>query len=106
MVLGMHVEGYKQPLERKLSLPGEMGHATFKMVIDSMAKQHQITEYEQVMANKLAWVLTGGKTAPSVPVSERYLLDLEREAFMWLCRQEKTQERMQYFLMNNKPLRN
>jgi 3-hydroxyacyl-CoA dehydrogenase len=106
MVLAMVLEGYKQPLERKLALPGEMGYATFKMVIDSMAKQHQITEYEQVMANKLAWVLTGGKTSPNVPVGERYLLDIEREAFMWLCRQEKTQERMGYFLTNNKPLRN
>ena len=106
MVLGMALAGYTQPMERKLSLPGEMGYGTFKMVIDSMAKQHQITEYEQEMATKLSRVLTGGKTSPTVPVSEQYLLDLEREVFIDLCKQEKTQERMQFFLMNNKPLRN
>ncbi len=106
MVLGMALAGYTQPMERKLSLPGEMGFGTFKMVIDSMAKQHQITEYEQEMATKLSRVLTGGKTSPTVPVSEQYLLDLEREVFIDLCKQEKTQERMQFFLMNNKPLRN
>ncbi|MBN2497420.1 MAG: crotonase [Deltaproteobacteria bacterium] len=106
MVQAMHLEGYTQPLPRKVHLPGEMGHATFRMVIDSMAKQHQITEYEQEMANKLAWVLCGGKTSQNIPVSEQYLLDLEREVFIDLCRQEKTQERMQFFLMNNKPLRN
>jgi 3-hydroxyacyl-CoA dehydrogenase len=83
-----------------------MGYATFKMVTDSMAKQHQITKYEQVMANKLAWVLCGGDTSQNLSVSEEYILELEREAFMALCREEKTQERMQYFLMNNKPLRN
>jgi 3-hydroxyacyl-CoA dehydrogenase len=106
MVQAMHLEGYQQPLERKLKLPGLMGWATFRMVIDSMAKQHQITEYEQFMAEKLAWVLSGGKTSENVAVSEQYLLDIEREVFVELLKQEKTQERMQYLLMNNKPLRN
>ncbi len=106
MVQAMHLEGYQQPMPRKLKLPGEFGYATFKMVIDSMAKQHQITEYEQFMAEKLAWVLCGGKTSQNVAVSEQYLLDLEREVFVELCKQEKTQERMQHILMKNKPLRN
>ena len=90
MVQAMALEGYKQPQQRKLPLPGEMGYATFRMVIDSMAKQHQITEHEQVMASKLAWVLCGGKTSQAVPVSEQYLLDLEREAFCFLLGTPKT----------------
>jgi 3-hydroxyacyl-CoA dehydrogenase len=106
MVMAMSLEGYQQPLPRKLRLPGQMGFATFKMVIDSMCKQHQITGHEQVMAEKLAWVLCGGKTSTSVPVSEQYVLDLEREAFMQLLGMPKTQERMQHFLLKGKPLRN
>ncbi len=106
MVRAMHLEGYKPAQPRKLKLPGSFGYATFKMVIDSMAKQHQITEYEQYMAEKLAWVLCGGKTCENVAVSEQYLLDIEREAFVELLHQEKTQERMQHMLMKNKPLRN
>ena len=105
-VLAMHMEGYKQPMERKLRLPGRNGYATFKMVIDSMCKQHQITEYEQHLAERLSWVLCGGDTTENVEVSEQYLLDLEREVFVDLCKQEKTQERMQHMLMKNKPLRN
>ena len=106
MVQAMHLEGYRQPLPRKLKLPGENGYATFRMVIDSMCKQHQITEHEQVIAEKLAWVLCGGKTSQRLAVSEQYLLDLEREAFLFLLGTEKTQERISYFLMNGKPLRN
>ena len=106
MVQAMALEGYKQPVPRKLRLPGESGWATFRMVIDSMCKQHQITEHEQVMAEKIAWVLCGGKTSQTVPVSEQYLLDIEREAFCFLLGTPKTQERIQHFLMKGKPLRN
>jgi 3-hydroxyacyl-CoA dehydrogenase len=58
------------------------------------------------VGSKLAWVLCGGKTAPSVRMHEQQILDLEREAFLSLTGEEKTRERMQYMLMNNKPLRN
>ena len=63
-------------------------------------------EHDFTVAQKLAWVMMGGDTSPNVAVSEQYILDLEREAFMWLAGTEKTQARMQYMLMNNKPLRN
>jgi 3-hydroxyacyl-CoA dehydrogenase len=106
MVQAMHLEGYTQPLPRKIKLPGENGYATLRMVIDSMCKQHQITEHEQVIAEKLAWVLCGGKTGQNVGVSEQYLLDIEREAFLFLLGTEKTQERISHFLMKGKPLRN
>ena len=58
------------------------------------------------MGVELARVLTGGQTAATVHVSEEQLLDLEREAFLKLCGEEKTRERMMYMLQNNKPLRN
>ncbi|MBW1872049.1 MAG: hypothetical protein JRJ19_08300 [Deltaproteobacteria bacterium] len=106
MVQAMSLEGYQQPLPRKLKLPGEFGYATLKMVIDSMCKQHQITEHEQLMAEKLSWVLCGGRTSQNVAVSEQYLLDLEREAFLFLLGTEKSQERISHFLMKGKPLRN
>jgi len=106
LVQAMHLEGYQMPRRRKLALPGEMAHATFRMVIDSMCKQHQITEHEQVIAEKLAWVLCGGKTRPSIKVDEQYLLDLEREVFLFLLGTEKTQERIKHFLTTGKPLRN
>jgi len=106
MVQAMHLEGYIQPLPRKLKLPGEFGSKTFRMIIDSMCKQHQITEHEQVIAEKLAYVLCGGKTSPNIAVSEQYLLDIEREAFLFLLGTEKTQERISHFLMKGKPLRN
>ena len=105
-VMAMHLEGYKPAMPRKLSLPGVNGLATFKMVIDSMAKLHQITEYEQHMAEKLSYVLCGGDTFEGVKVSEQHLLDIEREVFIDLCKQDKTLERMQHMLMKNKPLRN
>ncbi len=106
MVQAMALEGYKPALPRKLKLPGVPGIATFKMVIDSMAKLHQITEYEQLIAEKLATVLCGGETSQNVELSEQYLLDLERQTFIELCKQAKSQERMQHMLMKNKPLRN
>jgi 3-hydroxyacyl-CoA dehydrogenase len=106
MVQGMAVEGFVPPRERRLRLPGENVYATFLMVLDSMCKQHQITEHEQVMAGKIAWVLCGGKTSTNVEVSEQYLLDLEREAFCFLLGTPKTQERIQHFLTRGKPLRN
>jgi 3-hydroxyacyl-CoA dehydrogenase len=106
MVQAMSLEGYTQPIPRKLKLPGENGYATLRMAIDSMCKQHQITEHEQVIAEKLAWVLCGGKTNPKFGVTEQYLLDLEREVFLFLLGTDKTKERITHFLMKGKPLRN
>ena len=71
-----------------------------------MCKLHVVTEHEQVMYNKLAWVLAGGKSSAKISVGEQYLLDLERAEFIALCKTPKTQERMQHFLLKGKPLRN
>jgi 3-hydroxyacyl-CoA dehydrogenase len=65
-----------------------------------------ITEYEMHMAGKLASVLTGGELSQPTWVDEQYILDLEREAFVSLCGEEKTQQRMWNLLQTGKPLRN
>jgi 3-hydroxyacyl-CoA dehydrogenase len=65
-----------------------------------------ITEHEVQIGNKVAAVLCGGNVSPGTPVSEQYVLDLEREAFKSLCGERKTQERIQYTLKTGKTLRN
>jgi 3-hydroxyacyl-CoA dehydrogenase len=71
-----------------------------------MHEAHQVSAHDVVVGSKIAYVLTGGQTVPSVRVHEQHILDLEREGFLSLIGEEKTRERMQYMLMNNKPLRN
>jgi 3-hydroxyacyl-CoA dehydrogenase len=71
-----------------------------------MLEAHQILPHDLVVGSTLARVLTGGNTSPTLKLDEQHLLDLEREAFLALCGQEKTRERMMYMLQHNKPLRN
>ena len=65
-----------------------------------------MSDYDKEIAQKLAYVVCGGDLTSPQKVSEQYLLDIEREAFMSLLGKPKTLERIQYLLMNNKPLRN
>ena len=65
-----------------------------------------ISEHDAVVARKLAYIITGGGLTHRTLVSEQYLLDLEREAFVSLCGERKTQERIQHMLKTGKPLRN
>lgn len=104
--LGLARAGYRAPRQRTMRLPGPSGYATLRSTLQMMHEAHQISAHDVVVGSKLAWVLCGGKTVPSVRVHEQHVLDLEREAFLSLCGEEKTRERMQYMLMNNKPLRN
>jgi 3-hydroxyacyl-CoA dehydrogenase len=106
VALGLARAGYRAPRRRTVRLPGQSGYATLRSTLQMMHEAHQISAHDVVVGSKLAWVLCGGKTVPSVRVAEQHLLDLEREAFLSLCGEEKTRERMQYMLMNNKPLRN
>ncbi|HEX2909601.1 MAG TPA: 3-hydroxyacyl-CoA dehydrogenase/enoyl-CoA hydratase family protein [Chloroflexia bacterium] len=99
--------GYKPPEPAMLKLPGEGGRLAIEQMIEGMVLTKTISEHDAVVANKLAYILTGGSEAsPTREVSEQYILDLEREAFIQLARTPKTQERMQYMLMKGKPLRN
>jgi 3-hydroxyacyl-CoA dehydrogenase len=104
--LGMARAGYRPQRPRTFRLPGPSGYATLKSTLEMMAQAHQISAHDVIVGSALAKVLTGGSTAPTVRVTEQHVLDLEKEAFVSLCGYEKTRERMQYMLMNNKPLRN
>ena len=89
-----------------VAVEGEAGYALLKMGMKIAAEGGFITEYDCVVGEKLAYVLSGGRLTGTQNVSEQYLLDLEREAFLSLCGNVKTQQRMQYMLKNGKPLRN
>src|SRR5205814_10330280 len=89
-----------------IAVAGEAGYALLKMGVTLAQEGGYISEYDAVIGDKLAYVLNGGKLTGAQKVSEQYLLDLEREAFLSLCGNGKTQERMQFMLKNGKALRN
>jgi 3-hydroxyacyl-CoA dehydrogenase len=99
--------GYEAPVMRTdLPAPGENILATLKMGVYLMRQGDYISDHEVKIGNKVAEVLCGGNVTPGTPVSEQYILDLEREAFKSLCGEKKTQERIQYTLKTGKTLRN
>jgi 3-hydroxyacyl-CoA dehydrogenase len=99
--------GYEPPIMRTdLPAPGESLLATLKMGVYLMRQGDYISDHEVKIGNKVAEVLCGGNVTPGTPVSEQYILDLEREAFKSLCGEKKTQERIQYTLKTGKTLRN
>jgi 3-hydroxyacyl-CoA dehydrogenase len=99
--------GYKPPVPRNdIPAPGENILATLKLGVHLMRQGEYITEHEVKIGNKVAEVLCGGAVSPGTPLTEQYLLDLEREGFKKLCGERKTQERIQYTLKTGKPLRN
>jgi len=99
--------GYEAPVMRMdLPAPGENILATLKLGVYLMREGEYISDHEVKIGNKVAEVLCGGNVTPGTPVSEQYILDLEREAFKSLCGEKKTQERIQYTLKTGKTLRN
>jgi len=99
--------GYEPPLPRSdIPAPGENLLAALKMGVHLMRQGDFITDYEVHLGGKIAEVLCGGNVTPGTPVSEQYLLDLEREGFKSLCGEKKTQERIQYTLKTGMTLRN
>jgi len=99
--------GYTAPMPRTdIPAPGESVLATLKLAVWTMREGQYISDHDVKVANWAAFILTGGKVAPGTPVSEQYLLDLEREAFISLCGEKKTQERIAFTLKTGKPLRN
>jgi 3-hydroxyacyl-CoA dehydrogenase len=98
--------GYKPPVPHTIPAPGENILATLKLGVHLMRQGEYITDHEVKIGNKVAEVLCGGRVSPGTPVSEQYILDLEREAFKSLAGERKTQERIQYTLKTGKPLRN
>src|SRR5579863_255355 len=99
--------GYEPPQMRMdIPVPGENVLAALKLGVHIMRQGEYITEYEVKLATKIAEVLCGGNITPGTPVSEQYVLDLEREGFKSLCGEKKTQERIQFTLKTGKTLRN
>ena len=105
-VLHVLESGWHPPIPEKVYAAGRDVLAALRVGIYTMRESGYITEYEAHIANKLAYVLTGGDLSKPQWVSEQYILDLEREAFLSLCGEEKTQERMWHILRTGKPLRN
>ena len=99
--------GYTQPVARKdVKVLGKQALGMFLVGTDSMEHSKYISAHDQKIANKLANVMAGGDLSEPTLVSEQYLLDLEREAFLSLCTERKTLERIQHMLKTGKPLRN
>jgi 3-hydroxyacyl-CoA dehydrogenase len=99
--------GYTQPVERNdVLVLGKQALGMFLVGTDSMQDSKYISAHDQKIANKLAYVMAGGDLSEPTKVSEQYLLDLEREAFLSLCTERKTLERIQHMLKTGKPLRN
>ena len=106
-VLAMNMEGYtpRRPLE-DIRVAGENSFATMKMAIWTLHEQGYATDHDVTVAEKVAYVVCGGRVHADTKVSEQYLLDLEREAFLSLCGDPKTHARIQHMLTTGKPLRN
>jgi 3-hydroxyacyl-CoA dehydrogenase len=106
-VLALAKEGYQPPQPRKnIRAVGEKGLALLQMGLFYMREGGYISEYDEHVGKKLAYIFSGGNLPDGSEVTEQYILDLEREAFLSLCGEPKTQERMQYTLKTGRPLRN
>ena len=106
-VLQMAARGYR-PRPQRTDIPaiGESGLSLFKLILHQMRAGGQISEHDQKVGTKLAYILCGGDLTSLHFVSEQYLMDLEREAFLSLCGEPKTVERITHTLKTGKPLRN
>lgn len=99
--------GYTQPVKRNdIKVLGKQALGMFMVGTDAMEDSNYISEHDRKIANKLAYVMAGGDLSEPTLVNEQYLLDLEREAFLSLCTERKTLERIQHMLKTGKPLRN
>ena len=99
-------DGYTQPVPKEVLVYGQQALGMFLVGTDSLEKGHYASEHDKKIANKLGYVMAGGDLSESTYVSEKYLLDLEREAFMSLMTERKTLERIEHMLKTGKPLRN
>ncbi|MGJ4801723.1 3-hydroxyacyl-CoA dehydrogenase/enoyl-CoA hydratase family protein [Luteimonas sp. SDU82] len=104
---GLAETGYRPPLPaRRIRVAGDVGIATFKMLLVNMLEGRFISEYDYEIASRIATVLCGGEVDRGAVVDEEWLLRLERQHFVELAQQEKTQARIAHMLKTGKPLRN
>ena len=107
VALQMADQGYTQPVKRTdIKVLGKQALGMFLVGTNQMVAGKYISEHDLKIANKLAYVMAGGDLSEPTLVSEQYLLDIEREAFLSLCTERKTLERIQFMLTKGKPLRN
>ncbi len=100
-------QGYTKPIPRTdVKVLGKQALGMFLVGTDQMVAGNYISEHDKKIANKLAYVMAGGDLSEASYVSEQYLLDLEREAFLSLTGERKTLERLQHMIQKGKPLRN
>jgi 3-hydroxyacyl-CoA dehydrogenase len=105
-VIAMAEGGYAPPQPRTIPAAGDAALANMKLGIHLMRQAEYISDHDAKVARHIAHILCGGAVMPGTPVTEQQLLDLEREAFLLLCGERKTQERIAYTLKTGKPLRN
>jgi 3-hydroxyacyl-CoA dehydrogenase len=106
-VLDLEKENYRPPRrQKKIKVVGEKGLALLQMGLFYMREGRYISQYDEHVGKKLAYIFSGGNLPDGSEVTEQYILDLEREAFLSLCGEPKTQERMEYMLKTGRPLRN
>jgi 3-hydroxyacyl-CoA dehydrogenase len=106
LALGLARAGYRPPPPRLIRVIGETGAATLRTALHNLEGAHQISDHDAKIGAHLARILSGGSVPAGATVSEQHILDLEREAFLSLCGEPKTRERIQHMLAKNKPLRN
>jgi len=107
VAMQMADQGYTQPIRRTdIKVLGKQALGMFLVGTNQMVAGKYISEHDLKIANKLAYVMAGGDLSEPTLVSEQYLLDIEREAFLSLCAERKTLERIQFMLTKGKPLRN
>ncbi len=105
VVLGLS-KSYKKPEPATIFVMGEQFISACKAVLANMRRENLISDHDFHVAMKLAGIIAGGDSKAGTPVSEQKILDLEREAFMSLCGESKTQDRIKHVLKTGKPLRN
>ena len=104
---GLAETGYRPPLPaRRIRVAGDVGIATFRMLLENMLEGRFISEYDYEIAKRIATVVSGGEVDRNSVVDEDWLLRLERQHFVELAQQEKTQARIAHMLKTGKPLRN
>ena len=104
--LNLFNNGYTKPANKKIKVLGRQALGMFLVGAHSMHAAHYISDHDKLISEKLAYVICGGDLSAATEVSEKYLLDLEREAFLSLSGERKTLERIEYMLKKGKPLRN
>jgi len=106
LALGLARAGHRPPPPRQIRVAGRSGSATLRTALQNLADAHRISDHDALIGQHLARILAGGDVPTGAKASEQDLLDLEREAFLSLCGEEKTRARIQHMLTTNKPLRN